>query len=120
MLRLLDLLYRCFYNLVSKKQPSYMRAISAHVGLWVFFSFSVIGCYSLLRKLIGSSYLPPISGFVYAGLCVIAACISLSYYTRHPPTYWESYQGDNGNVRVSYALLCVVFFVLLGFLCARL
>jgi uncharacterized oligopeptide transporter (OPT) family protein len=119
-LRLLDLLYRCFYNLVSRQQPSYVRAISAHVGLWLFLSFSIIGCYSLLRKLIGSSHLPIISGFAYAGLCFITACISIGYYTQQPPTYWDSYQGDTGSVRVSYALLCVLSFGLLGFLCARL
>jgi hypothetical protein len=120
MMRLPDLLFRCFYNLVSRQQPSYLRAISAHVGLWLFFSLSVIGCYSLLGKLVGSDYLTPISGFIYAGLCAITVCGSVRYYTHHPPTYWESYQGDTGSVRVSYALLCVLSFVLLGFLCARL
>ena len=120
MLRLMDFLFRCFYNLASKRQPSYGRIASAHSGLWLFLCFCIIGLYSLMIKILGNEYLPHISGFVYIILCGMAAGGSALYFTRHPSGYWDSYQGNTGGKRASYALLGVLSYCLLALLCSHL
>ncbi|MBO2007883.1 hypothetical protein [Hymenobacter negativus] len=116
MLRLLDTLFRCYYNLASKGQPPYSRIATAHTGLWLFLAFFIIGLYALLMKLFDNEYLPPISRLLYVVLCGTAAGASVLYYTRHPASYWDAYQGDKGNRRVFYALLGVFSYGFLAFL----
>jgi hypothetical protein len=118
MVRLADFLYRCFYNLVSKRQPPPLRAVSAHAALWLFSLLATFSCCSLLSKVLPTSNLLPTLGFVFAGFCgsIVIVCL-IRYFTRHSTSYDDSYQGDTGRVRVGYALLGVLFFVLLGFLC---
>ena len=112
----MDFLFRCFYNLASKQQPSYTRLATAHTALWLWLAFFVIGLYSGLLKQVGTAYVPRITGSVYVGLCGIAAGGSVLYFIRHPRSYWASYRGDTGKARVGYALLGVLSYCLLAFL----
>jgi hypothetical protein len=119
MRRLIAFLYRCFYNLVSKRQPPPLRAVSAQAALWLFALLASFSCCSLLSKALAARSLLPIPDFVFAGFCGLSGWLSVRYFTRHAPRYDASYQGDTGRVRVGYALLGVLFFVLLGLLCTH-
>jgi fatty acid desaturase len=112
----MDFLFRCFYNLASKQQPLYPRLATAHCALCLWLLIFIIVLYSFLLKQAGPAYLPRITDLVYVGLCGIAAGVSMLYFTRHPRSYWASYQGNTGKVRVSYALLGVLSFCLLAFI----
>ena len=112
----MDFLFRCFYNLASKQQPPNLRLATAHSALWLWLGFFIIGLYSVLLERAGTAYVPRITGVVYVALCGVAAGRSVLYFTRHPRSYWDSYQGDTGKVRVSYALLGVLAYCLLAFL----
>lgn len=120
-MRLVDLLFRCFYNLASAQQPTYARLASAHAGLGLLFCFALLEFYSLLLKQQGvGGHLPLISGIVFIIICCTALCGSLLYFTQHPRSYWTVYRGDGGKVRLYYALGGVSAYFLLAFLGAQL
>jgi hypothetical protein len=120
MLRLVDLLFRCFYNLASAQQPPYARLASAHVGLGLLFCFALLEFYSLLLKhqRVGG-YLAVSAGMTFIIICGTAACGSIFYFAQHPRSYWNIYRGDSGKARLYYALGGVSAYFLLTFLGAQ-
>jgi hypothetical protein len=121
MLCLVDLLFRCFYNLTSAKQPSYARLASAHAGLGILFCFALLELYSALVKQQGvGDYLPHVSNAAFITLCFIVLCGNVFYFNQHPRSYWNVYRGDSGKGRLYYALGGVSAYFLLAFIGAQL
>jgi hypothetical protein len=109
MVCLVDFLYRCFYNLVSKRQPPPLRVVSAQATLWLFSLLATFNLYSLLVKILIVKYLLLIMSFVFAGFYGIIVCL-LRYFTRPSTSNDASYHGTTGKLRVGCALLGVLFF----------
>jgi hypothetical protein len=97
MLRLVDFMLRCLYNLTSTQQPFYARLASAHVGLCLLFCFALLELYFVLVEQQGiGGYLPSIPNLVFTEFCLVAICGSACYFTQHPRSYWNVYRGESG------------------------